>query len=86
MMQTLYNTYSSWRIATCSMQLYSVSESIKGSAGVGLSLSQLHHIVEATSPVRNKKEEQDSDHSIYCEYKDILHFPAIRTAVHCLYD
>jgi hypothetical protein len=35
--------------------LYSGSEPIQESAGGGLSLSWLQHIVEATSPVKNKE-------------------------------
>jgi hypothetical protein len=68
MTQTLYNTY--FFLADCYAQyacLYCESEPIKESAGGGLSLSPLHHIVEATPPVRNKKEEHDADHSIHCE-------------------
>jgi hypothetical protein len=44
-------------------RLYSGSEPIKWSAGQGLFLSRLQHIVEATSPVRNEKE--DADHSFH---------------------
>ncbi len=46
---------------------YCESEPVKESTGKGLSLSRLHHIVEATSPVRNKKEEHNADHSIHYE-------------------
>jgi hypothetical protein len=45
--------------------LYSGSEPIKGGAGEGLSIRRLQNKVEATSPVKDKKEE--ADHSIHCE-------------------
>jgi hypothetical protein len=38
-------------------------EAIKASARRGLLLSRRHNIAEATPPVRNKKEEQETDHS-----------------------
>jgi hypothetical protein len=38
-------------------------EPIKASTGEGVCLSQLQNIAKAASPVRNKKEEQEADHS-----------------------
>jgi hypothetical protein len=47
--------------------LYSGSEPIKEGAGEELPLSQLQNIAEVTSSVKNKKEEEESDH--WCRYK-----------------
>jgi hypothetical protein len=42
-------------------------EPIKASMGEGVCLSQLQSIAEATSPVRNKKEEQKPITLVHCE-------------------
>jgi hypothetical protein len=59
---TLQHGTSYWRIATCSMQLCIGSETIKGNAGGSVSLSRLHPVMEATSPVRNKKRRTSVPH------------------------
>ncbi len=47
--------------------LYSGSRAYKGEYGSRLALSRLHHLEEARAHVKNKKEEQEADHSIHCE-------------------
>ncbi len=47
--------------------LYSGSRSYKGEWGSGLALSRLHHIEDARAPVKNKKKQQEANHSVHCE-------------------
>jgi hypothetical protein len=59
---------------------------IKASAGRGVLLSRRHIIAEATPLVRNKKNKNKKPITpVRCEQYTILHFPAISSAVHCLY-
>jgi hypothetical protein len=64
-----YNTKStsSWRVATSSTPFMFWIRDFKRGCGKGASHSWLQHIVETTSPVKNKKEEEVADHSILCE-------------------
>jgi hypothetical protein len=47
--------------------LYSRSRAYKGEYGSRPALSRLHHLEEATAPVKSKKEQQEANHSIHCE-------------------
>jgi hypothetical protein len=63
-MQTSHNFYLFKADFSIKYTIYIVKlEAIKVSAGRGLLLSQRQNIAEATPPVRNKKEEQEADHS-----------------------
>ncbi len=63
-MQSSHNIYLFIADFSVKYVIYIVEqEAIKASAGRGVLLSQRHNIAEATPPVRNKKEEQEADHS-----------------------
>ncbi len=59
---------------------------IKASVGREVLLSRPHIIAEATPLVRYKNKNKKLITPVHCEQYTILHFPTIRSAVHCLYN
>jgi hypothetical protein len=67
-MQTLHNIYLFMASFNSKYAIYIVEiEPLKESEGEGVRLSWLQNIAEASSPVRNKKEEQKPFTLIQCE-------------------
>jgi hypothetical protein len=87
MMLTLNNIYLFMADFSIKYTIYIVElGAIKASAGREVLLGRRHIIAEATPLVRNKNKNKKPITPVHCEQYTILHFPTLRSAVHCRYN